>query len=55
MPLLRKADGGALPVKDPDLGYTQGMCFAAAVVCMGNSNLESKHKRFGGLMRNLRH
>ncbi|CAJ1368884.1 unnamed protein product [Effrenium voratum] len=40
--------------EDPDLGYTQGMCFAAAVVCMGNGNLESKHKRFGGLMRNLR-
>ncbi|OLQ06689.1 Major basic nuclear protein 2 [Symbiodinium microadriaticum] len=40
--------------EDPDLGYTQGMCFAAAVVAVGDGNLEGKQQRFSQLMEKLR-
>mmetsp|Transcript_14922 Transcript_14922/g.28017 ORF Transcript_14922/g.28017 Transcript_14922/m.28017 type:complete len:420 (+) Transcript_14922:86-1345(+) len=40
--------------EDPDLGYTQGMCFAAAVVALGEGDLVSKQQRFTRLMQKLR-
>lgn len=40
--------------QDPDLGYTQGMCFAAGVVCLGPGDLEEKQQRFCKLMGDLR-
>lgn len=39
--------------KDPELGYTQGMCFAAAFVCLSGS-AASAEQRFGELMGRLR-
>ena len=41
-------------LQDPDLGYTQGMCFAAAVVCLGTGDLQEKQQRFSKLMSDLR-
>ena len=41
-------------VEDPDLGYTQGMCFAAAVVALGDGDLADKQQRFSQLMQKLR-
>eukprot|EP00439_Symbiodinium_sp_Y106_P011842 s6876_g1.t2 len=40
--------------QDPDLGYTQGMCFAAAVVAVGDGDLAGKQQRFSQLMEKLR-
>ena len=40
--------------EDPDLGYTQGMCYAAGVVCLKPGTLEEKIERFEALMRDLR-
>eukprot|EP00913_Durusdinium_trenchii_P012431 g11671.t1 len=41
--------------QDPDLGYTQGMCFAAGVVCLkSGASLEEKVQRFSELMKDLR-
>jgi len=40
--------------EDPDLGYTQGMCFAAAVVAVGDGDLAGKQQRFSQLMEKLR-
>lgn len=39
--------------KDPELGYTQGMCFAAAVVCLENQGSDAAHA-FEALMGVLR-
>ena len=41
-------------LQDPDLGYTQGMCFAAAVVCLGTGDVQEKQQRFSKLMSDLR-
>lgn len=40
--------------KDPELGYTQGMCFAAAAVCLSNDSPEEATLAFEKLMERLR-
>ncbi|CAE7660683.1 HCc2 [Symbiodinium pilosum] len=40
--------------EDPDLGYTQGMCFAAAVVALGDGEVSEKQQRFSQMMQKLR-
>jgi len=40
--------------QDPDLGYTQGMCFAAAVVCLREEPFLANEGQFGSLMQSLR-
>merc|ERR1711972_847660 len=39
---------------DPDAGYTQGMCFAAAVVCVHSHSLSHATEEFHKLARSLR-
>eukprot|EP00927_Polykrikos_kofoidii_P044841 TRINITY_DN38718_c0_g1_i1.p1 TRINITY_DN38718_c0_g1~~TRINITY_DN38718_c0_g1_i1.p1 ORF type:complete len:491 (+),score=48.99 TRINITY_DN38718_c0_g1_i1:149-1621(+) len=40
--------------RDPEIGYTQGMCFAAAVVCLRDRAVGSAEDRFVELMSGLR-